>query len=188
MLNWIYSGQKLKFINLNYFGGVRYRPPNNTLESTSPFIDSLQHSINSIERNPNTIIVLLGDFNAHFDMNDSSLSSDFGVRFYHMLECNNLFQLIDEPTRITNSRTSILDLIITNAPAYFVTTGTDSPPSNCDHNFIFGKMSISFSKPKAYKRVIWSFQSVNVNELNADILQTNQWQELVSENDNIDTL
>lgn len=67
------------------------------------------------------------------DINDSSLSSDFGVPIYHMLECNNLFQMISEPTRITNRQSSLLDLIITNAPGYFVATGTNSPPSNCDH-------------------------------------------------------
>ena len=153
--------------------------------STSLFLDSLQYSLNLIDCNPRTLIVLLGDFNAHFDVNDPSTNSEFGIRFQLLLERNNLFQLISEPTCVTNRSASILDFIITNAPGYFVSTGTDSPPSNCDHCFIFGKLSISLVKPKAFKRFIWNFQTVNVNDLNADFSQAN-WQDSLCDINNID--
>lgn len=102
-----------------------------------------------------------------------------------MLECNNLFQMISEPTRITNRQSSLLDLIITNAPGYFVATGTNSPPSNCDHYFIYGKMNISSLKPKAYDRFVWLFNSVNIdelNELNELKFSKFEWQDIFSGN------
>jgi hypothetical protein len=81
------------------------------------------------------------------------------------MEYNNLFQVITEPTRITQHRATILDLIITNCPGYFVHTGTLSPPSNCDHSLIFAKMSITFTKQKCYKRFVWDFNNVNESDL-----------------------
>ena len=81
------------------------------------------------------------------------------------MECNNLFQVITEPTRITEHGATVLDLIITNCPGYFVRTGTLSPPSNCDHCFIFAKLSISFIKQKCYKRSVWDFSDVSETEL-----------------------
>ena len=72
-----------------------------------------------------------------------SPNTDIGIKLFNFAECNNLSQLVDEPTRITALGESILDLIITDAPGYFVSSGTLSPPANCDHNFIFAKLSIS---------------------------------------------
>jgi hypothetical protein len=63
------------------------------------------------------------------------------------IACNNLSQLIKEPTRITQTRSSILDLIITDFPSLFVSNGTLSPPSNCDHNVVVGEMSIPIYRP-----------------------------------------
>lgn len=54
----------------------------------------------------------LSDFNAHYDVNDKSFSSDFGVSLYRWMECNNLFQFIKEPTRVTANGDTILDLIV----------------------------------------------------------------------------
>ena len=63
--------------------------------------------------------------------------TDAGLKLFHFLECNNLTQLVKEPTRITESVESILDLIISDSPGLFVSTGSLSPPSNCDHNIVF---------------------------------------------------
>lgn len=176
---------EIKIQKFVVFLGVCYRPPSNSLESTSLFLDSLQSSLDSIERNTNTLIVLLGDFNAHFDKNDLSSCTDFGMRLYYMLECNNLVQLIEEPTRITKKKSTILDLIITDAPGHFAYTGTSSPPASCDHNFIFAKMNVSFQKPRAFKRFIWNLQRADAINLNNDLMNTN-WHELVSKNCDFD--
>ena len=41
----------------------------------------------------------------------------------------------------------------------------ESPPSNCDHSFIFAKMNISLVKPRCYERFIWDLHKVNVGDL-----------------------
>jgi len=139
------------------------------------------HARNDIYRNrkllKGSLIVLVGDFNGHFNVNDLPSCSDFGIRFHQMLECNNLFQLVDEPTRITKDTSSILDFNITDSPSYFLSTGTSSPPYNCDHNFIFAKMNFSLPKRHAFKRLIWNFHDVDSAKLNEDLIRTN-WHDL----------
>lgn len=46
-------------------------------------------------------------------------------------------------------------------------------------------MNLSFSNTKAYKRSVWNFNNVNVNDLNADLLQV-YWQDILSNVTNID--
>ena len=44
----------------------------------------------------------------------SSLNTDIDVKLFNFLEGNNLIQLIDEPTRVTPTCSTVLDLIITD--------------------------------------------------------------------------
>ena len=93
-------------------------------------------------------VILLGNFNAHYNFANTTMpNTDVGLKLFHFLECNNLAQFVKKTsTRITESVESILDLIISDSPGLSVSTGSLSPPSNCDHNIVLGKLSIS--KPK----------------------------------------
>jgi 5-methylcytosine-specific restriction endonuclease McrBC regulatory subunit McrC len=81
---------------------------------------------------PNKVVTLLGDLNGNYNVENPLESDDFGSLLYHWMECNNLSQVINEPTRITSIGATLLDLIITNCPGYFGNSGTLSPPENCD--------------------------------------------------------
>ena len=63
-----------------------------------------------------------------------------------------------------------MDFIITDSPGYFTATGTLSPPANCDHNIVFAQLNIQSPKPKAFKRMVRNFKHVNVNGLNAALI------------------
>jgi hypothetical protein len=47
-----------------------------------------------------------------------------------------------------------------------VTSGILSPPSNCDHSFIFGKIAVTQRKAKSFCRTIRRFSNVDVRSLN----------------------
>ena len=79
------------------------------------FLENLQSCIHKINQEPDTFLILLGDFNSH-DSANLSECSDFGCLLYRWFECNNLHQVINEPTRVTETGASLLDLIITNYP------------------------------------------------------------------------
>ena len=53
----------------------------------------------------------------------------------------------------------------------FVSTGSLSPPSNCDHNIVFGKLSIFKPKTSCYVRTVRNFNDIDVNQLNYALIQ-----------------
>jgi hypothetical protein len=120
--------------------------------------------MDQIGSNNYTAIVLMGDFNAHYSDNSSTGTFDAGAKLSHFIARNNLSQLIKEPTRITQTRSSILDLIITDLPSLFVSNGTLSPSSNCDHNVVVGEMSIPIYRPKFSKELyVIMLMLININ-------------------------
>ena len=94
------------------------------------------------------------------DLHTTMADTDAGLKLFHFLECNNLTQLVKEPTRITESVESILDLIISDSPGLFVSTGSLSPPSNCDHNIVYGKLSIFKPKTSCYVGTVRNFNNM----------------------------
>lgn len=166
--------------------GVCYRPPSNLMSDMDNFLSLFQESIDQINRLSYTMVIIVGDFNAHF-CSDDQTSTTAGSIFARFLRGNNLFQLINEPTRITASSQTILDLVITDSPGYCISHYTLSPPANCDHNVVVATFNLSIPRPKAYKRYIWNFKSVDVNSLNHS-LSTFNWENLFDSFVDIDTL
>jgi hypothetical protein len=123
--------------------GVCYRPPNNYLQATAFFLDLLQCTLDKLRLNPDTLVVIIGDLNVHFDDNVSP-NAIFRNRFRRWLEHNALSQIIKEPTPVTHNTATILDVIITNYQDFFVQSGTCNPPANCDHSYIHARMAISY--------------------------------------------
>lgn len=175
-------------INRHFFVcGVCYRPPNSNCSDNIILLDHLQFCLDQIYSKPNTFVLLLGDFNAHYDIDNPADGSDFGLLLYRWMGCNSLFQIINEVTRVTARRASILDLIITNSPGYFVDSGTISPPSNCDHSLIFARMNISLAKSKCYKRLIWDLSNVDESRLLSALMNVH-WDDVFVDVDDVDTL
>ena len=158
---------EIKINSINMLCGVCYRPPGLTTDMNVAFLDNLQMCLDKVLSKPDTLVVLLGDFNGHYDPATPSAGSDFGCSLYRWIECNNLFQVISEPTRLTPTGATLLDLVITNYPGFFVNSGTLSPPSNCDHSIVFANLSVSILKQKCYTRIVWDYKNVNTDLLNA---------------------
>ena len=100
--------------------------------------------------------------------------------------CNALPQIISEPTRVTNYSATTLDVIVTNCPNYFVESGTNSPPMNSDHSYIYAKMRISYYKQKAFQRHVWDFSNVCNTTLLNEELSNIRWEEVAGETLHID--
>ena len=120
---------EIKINSFTLLCGACYRPEFARNEMNIQFMENLQYCIDKINQEPNTFLVLLGDFNSHYDSANPSECSDFGCLLYRWFECNNLHQVIAEPTRVTETGATLLVLIITNYPGFFVCSGTYSPPS-----------------------------------------------------------
>jgi hypothetical protein len=74
---------EIKMHKLTVLCGVSYRPPNNYFEETETFLNSLQTMMDKIRcQIPQSFIPLVGDFNAHFENENSLENSLFGTRLY----------------------------------------------------------------------------------------------------------
>ena len=160
--------------------GVCYRLHSNIASDINQVLDSFQDSIDQINRMNYTMIIVIGDFNAHYSV-DTQSSTAIGSLFAYFLRGNNLTQLVKEPTRITATSQTILDFVITDSPGYCTSHSTLSPPANCDHNVVVAKFNLSVPRPKAYKRSVWNFSAVDDIALNNSLCSEN-WDELFNIN------
>jgi hypothetical protein len=158
----IFKNHKLLFC-------VVYRPPNQTADEIELFINDLQTSIDlAVDCNPYAISVL-GDLNDRCTVWDSDhTNSELKNKLVDLLKLNNLHQLIMDPTRDEN----ILDLIITDAPNYYLSTGVIPSLSNLDHDAIFGNFVFSYKKPGSYARHVWQYARGDYATLNNLIFDT----------------
>ena len=88
---------------------------------------------------------------------------------------------------MTSHSATLLDLIITNYPGYFVFSDVLSPPSGCDHSFVYARINVSPEKQKCYKRRIWDFSKIDYTVLHTNLLNIN-YEDNCMNTDNIDDL
>ena len=86
-----------------------------------------------------------------------------------------LYQLVKQPTFITNISASCIDLIITSQPNLFLYSQIFfSIHKNCHHQINFAKISISNPPPRPYKRRLWHYRRANT-DLIRQSLNTVDW-------------
>ena len=149
-----------------------YRPPGADQNQCNTFLDGLQDMINTMLIDSPESIVILGDFNDRcLTWDDNHNKSELGTKLKELIENNIMFQLIKEPTFYSNNYQSLLDLIITDSPGYINDSGVAHPIGDPSHCYIHCKLSITYSKDKAYEREIWKYNQANFDGLNNALSQ-----------------
>ena len=82
--------------------------------------------LEDVKNNTFSSIVILGDLNADFQ-------TPQGRNLLNFCNMQNLTHLISEPTRITNTTSTVLDQIITTVPNFVNTTSVSPPVSSNDY-------------------------------------------------------
>ena len=125
----------------------------------------------SLERasSTNAVLIICGDFNLPgWDWKEKTLkpgTSHAGLhyRFGDILDDNGLQQLVEEPTRGTNT----LDLIITNHPSKIIRIET--MPGVSDHDMVFAEINCSPISNKQKRRQIPLYRHAKWATLKADV-------------------
>ena len=104
---------EIKINSINLLCGVCYRPPCLNTDMNVRFLNNLQTCFNKIYANPDTLVVL-----TWMVITTPPIPRHVAI-LYSWMECNNLFQVINEPTRITPIGATLLDLVITNYPVIY---------------------------------------------------------------------
>ncbi|KAG5862906.1 hypothetical protein JTB14_005394 [Gonioctena quinquepunctata] len=89
-----------------FITGVLYRPPRSDILD---FFDCLDYTISQLLPECDKIVIL-GDLNIY--LLKDNLNESY---FQNFLESYDLIQLVDEPTRISETSQTLLDVIITSA-------------------------------------------------------------------------
>ena len=127
--------------------------------SNADFWIKLQESIDLVKESGNHDIIIAGDLNADPDTRNGQLMKLFA-------ESNNFSVHVEEPTRITKDKASILDQYISNMSWAIRKLNVLDPISTCDHCpvSVSLKLKNSYSKPKAYTRHIWQYHLADFDE------------------------
>lgn len=125
----------VKIMKMQLLIGVIYRVPSNNINESVKHLDDLLSFIVPQYNN----IIFLGDINID-QQNENSFDS--------CMSSYDFAQLINEPTRITNTSQSIIDVIYINKPEFIINSGTTNADLISDHRLIFCNMNINTKRPK----------------------------------------
>ena len=155
-----------------------YRPPGQTQPEIDIFLNSLQDLLNVIFIESPESVFLVGDFNDRCQTwEDSHSQSELKTKLYDLVKNNNFEQVIHEATYFSENSCSLLDLIITDSPAYIVNLYVGSPLGDPNHCATFCSIRIQYNKDKPYSREIWDYNACNYAHLN-NALETAPWNTL----------
>ena len=129
--------------------------------------DELQYIVDLTHLGQVKSIILSGDFNA-------DPSTPKGIKLLSFVNVNAFSLHINEPTRITETTSSILDQFMSNIPKYVYDTGVDPPLLTNDHCTISITLSFKISRMQPIERFIWQYNNADFKALNT-ALQTTDW-------------
>ena len=112
---------EIKFKNKKYLYGTFYIPPDSGSQSLLDIEQSIDLALNS-----NHAIIIVGDFNNN-QLNNNTCTNN---KTRSLLTQYSLYQLIDEPTYITEHSSSTLDLLIVNDHRNIVFSEVGAPLLN----------------------------------------------------------
>ena len=103
--------------------------------------------------------ILSGDFNSkHSNWCSDDRPTQEGRKIDNDTSHFLLSQIIKEPTHISQSFSSCIDLIFTNQPNLVTDSGVHpSLHSNCHHQIVYAKFNLKIIYPPPYKRHIWHY-------------------------------
>ena len=159
---------KLKF-QKNFIVSFLYRPPNKPVSWNDAFVSYVDHCYDLADE-----VTILGDFN--FNLFDKDVKRKWLENVIGQLS---LFQLITEPTRVSESSSSLIDHIYTSKPENF-NVGEIFRCSLSDHYLIFVTRKMGVKKSKIRTKVFFNDYSQLTESNISAIFRTFDWQQVLS--------
>nr|CAI5849653.1 unnamed protein product [Callosobruchus analis] len=140
-----YTDNLLEYLFIEYKTGqerhclaVFYRPPKgNVLDAVGHLDQILSQVITQYEN-----ITILGDLNINFMVKNNILSNCF--------ESYGLMQVISEPTRITETSSTLIDIIFVSNVEKCIAKGTINADTISDHFLVYCEISCDYKKTEKY--------------------------------------
>lgn len=156
---------KIRFFNQDYAFGVAYRPPNiSYVDFFGEFENTLANLVPCFEN-----ILCMGDFNVDLLKVDNS-DTRFVLRF---LEGLGLYQLVDQPTRVTQNSATLIDYLITNNTDLISRVDVIHEGVS-DHELVLSFLNIKKSRKEIVFKTVRDFRVFNYQHFYAE-LQAMPW-------------
>ena len=132
-----------------------YRPPN-TPVSFRPRLNVIIEKALDISK----LIIIVGDLNEDQLNNRNHQLKD-------LLNINNLYNIIHEPTRITPASSTSLDVMIVSQKDRVLNSGTlPIDPTISDHLAVYMLIKFSYNHESTFKREVWNYKKGDYEKLN----------------------
>ena len=182
---WIWA--KIKLTNMTLLICCIYLPPNLDSERLQNFIEHFTESLSLSQRYMPATILLLGDFNTGnvYLSNETAYSHSGITTFDHKLNDTatmlELTQLISQPTRISENKSNLRDLIFINNTQVVEESGTLSSFTNIDHFpvYVSIKKSSTLHKNKDTGMTVWDYSKLDPDLLTR-LLQDTDWEDILN--------
>ena len=115
------------------------------------------------------------------DFNQDILKINSNSPFLRILSKYNLQNIINEPTRVTNTTSTCIDLLLTNHKS-IINNSQVLPPFNSDHSKITAEITYKTYKAQAYKKTIRKYEEADKN-LIKNKLESQDWSFINSNDD-----
>jgi len=165
-----------------------YRPPNQDANAIECFLNEFCDVSNSLSAEGHDVLLSCGDFNDRCTAWDEDhITSELHNRFRDCLTAQGLYQVVNECTRVTETSSSILDLIITDSPILVKHTYCLSELNNMDHKPVISNLSLFHSTNTTHSRTFWHYSNGDFWALNKDLNETD-WESIFNNQLHIDEI
>lgn len=163
---------KIKLPSRNLAIAVIYRPPNTNVNN---FVNDIDNIL-SLTYSEFDDLIFMGDFNINF----------FNLQnpILHCFESYGFVQILNEPTRITNRTSTLIDPILVSNSESVTSSGTLSCEEISDHHLVYANFKFNFFKPRPKIVSYRCFKNFILNDFLVD-LQNLEFYKIVTEK-NID--
>ena len=148
-----------------------YRRFGQTKNEFENFSHKIEELCSNIQLENAFCSIYVGDFNAHLsDWWCGDADDNFGTTLQNIFNSHGLKQLVNQPTHITDTSSSCIDLIVTDQPNLFLECDIHpSLHSNCHHQINFVTLNVQCPPPPPHPRRIWHYGRADLNYINKSI-------------------
>jgi hypothetical protein len=129
--------------NENILLSCIYRPPNASVEILNAIIDTIEKASSE-----DKVLVLLGDMNIDYKITENLFENPI----FKIESLFGLKQLIESPTRVTKSSSSLIDIILTSSPDEHTRSGVFESTFS-DHYITYTCLKLNNKKKKHHKEI-----------------------------------
>ena len=155
-----------------YLIGTFYRPPNSNNEIWERIEQSIELACDTNIKN----IIITGD------LNECQLNATGRTKINSICNSYNLLQVITEPTNVTETSESLIDVFMTNNPNAIVHSAVIEPFFDVNvryHRPIVALLRSDKYKYPSYKRKIWLYDQGNYHDYRAK-LKAVEWDNIIN--------